>query len=474
MECTLDTKALYSLRKLVGNNDDLYGACFAETVGAGNKPTTGFANWYGNTKGKSLDTIKSDNTKAKAILEYHYFLHPDGNATVVGDTRSIDVLTFGYTDSVAKEFAKKFISNQILVVASSEQARSIKDDRQRKDFVIGKVKNKIKALLVDRIANIKNISREEAILEYKKGIKHLDSIFDSEDVNLQDKNLYALFNETIARSRVDGNPEQTLAGKLFTEAFRDDRLHAFNFPKDKNDENSAEDAADEEDTSDPNKVDSEEDLSRDETIGNFEHSGVYSSYEKHVSDKIGLYLSTIPKLVSVDGNRQTRKNDVNNPLGVQDFHDKKEIVSLLYSGIIDYTNRKTMIDSIRRVAETNRNFSGLIAVVEDLNSNFNLACEMYSVFSKKVITKQAIHFGGGETTITSNAKNISRDANIIFGFLNDARHTAINIDKSFVDSAITGINVDIDRVYKNTKDGNVVKDEAKEYKLINDVASLKI
>ena len=78
MDCFINVGTLHSLRKLVGNDDALFSACYSEAVGTNKQPTRGFSKWYEETHdGKKLDV----NDFAKEALEYHYFLHPDGNVT---------------------------------------------------------------------------------------------------------------------------------------------------------------------------------------------------------------------------------------------------------------------------------------------------------------------------------------------------------------------------------------------------------
>lgn len=469
MDCFINVKTLHSLRKLVGNDDALFSACYSEAVGTNKQPTKEFSKWYEETHdGKKLDV----NDFAKEALEYHYFLHPDGNATARKKETNTFVITFGYTDVVARNFAKRFVSNHMLIAASSDEARAIKDPVKRKEFVIAKAKNDINANLIDRIAVIKGISREEAILEFKKGIRNLDDIFSSDKVSTQDKNLYALFNESIARSRVAGNPDVTLSKALFKEALRDNRLSMFKFPKENNDELNAENAADEDSTNDANKEDKENDDYRDEFITNTEHSGTYSTFQKHIGDKLNIYLSTIPKLTSTKGNVHTRMNDTSNPLGVQDFHSANEIFSVLYSGDIDYTNITTMAESIKVLAQNHKELSGLITLYEDICNNFSLACELYSTFSKTVISKQEVLFDGDKASLFNNNRHIDKDTCLRFEFLNGIRHSIINLDEYSLRSSLQELSFDVDNNYKIVNGKNVVRKTAKEYETINKIADI--
>lgn len=469
MDCFINVGTLRSLRKLTGNDDALFSACYSEAVGTNKQPTREFNEWYEQTHdGKKLDV----NDFAKEALEYHYFLHPDGNTTARKKETNTSVITFGYTDVVARNFAKCFISNQMLVAASSDEARAIKDPAKRKDFVINKAKNNIRANIVDRIAAIKGLSREEALLEFKKGINNLDDIFNSDDVSTQDKNLYALFNESIARSRVDGKPDVTLAKALFEDALRDNRLAMFKFPKENNDELNAEEAANEESANDADKENKENDDYRDEFIANTEHSGTYSTFQKHIGDKLNIYLSTIPKLTSTEGDIHTRKNDTSNPLGVQDFHSANEIFSILYSGDIDYTNITTMAESIKALAQKHKELSGLITLYEDIYKDFSLACELYSTFSKTVISKQEVLFDGDKATLFNNNRNIDKDTCLRFEFLNGLRHSIINAEEYNLKLGLRGLSFDVNNNYKIVNGKNVVRDVAKEYETIDKVAAI--
>lgn len=469
MDCFINVGTLHSLRKLVGNDDALFSACYSEAVGTNKQPTREFSKWYEETHdGKKLNAEDF----AKEALEYHYFLHPDGNVTARKKETDTSVITFGYTDVVARNFAKRFVSNQMLVAASSDEARAIKDSAKRKEFVINKAKNNVKANLIDRIAAIKGLSREEAFLEFKKGIRNLDDIFNSDEVSTQDKNLYALFNEVIARSRVDGKPNITLAKALFEEALRDNRLTMFKFPKENNDELNAEEAADENSINDADKEDKENDDYRDEFIANTEHSGTYSTFQKHIGDKLNIYLSTIPKLTSTEGDIHTRMNDTSNPLGVQDFHSANEIFSVLYGGDIDYTNITTMAESIKALAQKHKELSGLITLYEDIYKDFSLACELYSTFSKTVISKQEVLFDGDKATLFNNNRNIDKDTALRFEFLNGLRHSIINVEEYSLRTGLRGLSFDVNSNYKVVNGKNVVRDAAKEYEAIDKVAAV--
>ena len=188
----------------------------------------------------------------------------------------------------------------------------------------------------------------------------------------------------------------------------------FKFPKENNDELNAEEAADEDSANDADKEDKENDDYRDEFIANTEHSGTYSTFQKHIGDKLNIYLSTIPKLTSTEGDIHTRMNDTSNPLGVQDFHSANEIFSVLYGGDIDYTNITTMAESIKALAQKHKELSGLITLYEDIYKDFSLACELYSTFSKTVISKQEVLFDGDKATLFNNNRNIDKDCVLSF------------------------------------------------------------
>lgn len=471
MNCVIEVKALNSLRKLVGNNDNLYLACYSESVGSDNQLTDGFKSWYLKTYNKNIESAKALSGKkmAEAVLAYHYYLHPDGNITARSKKDSNKVITFGYTDTVSRNFAKHYTANQMVIAASSEEARSISDINKRREYLIAKAKNNIKAELVTRIEQIKNISREQAIEEFKKGIKNLDDIFNDENTTTQDKNLYALFNEIISRSRVENNNDKTLAAQFFDEVLMDNRLQAYNYKHEVNDELNEELSTDEQSTETDEKAGEEEKEDyKDEFIANTEHSGLYSSFKKHINDKLNLYLSTIPKLLSTEGDVTNRQNDINNPLGVQDFHSPNELFSVLYSGDIDYTNINTMLDSIKAFAERNKTYSGMIKLYEDMSSNFNLACEFYSTFSKIVISKQELIQNGDSIKVYNNNRNIDKETVLRFEYANTLRHSILNIDKDVLRVKYLDITTDIDRFSKSRKGIT----QEKEYNLINKVSDL--
>lgn len=131
-----------------------------------------------------------------------------------------------------------------------------------------------------------------------------------------------------------------------------------------------------------------------------------------------------------------------------------------------------MAESIKALAQKHKELSGLITLYEDIYKDFSLTCELYSTFSKTVISKQEVLFDGDKATLFNNNRNIDKDTALRFEFLNGLRHSIINAEEYALKSALHGVSFDVNNNYKVVNGKNVVRDAAKEYETIDKVAAI--
>ena len=137
MECSLklnvESKALRSLRNIVGKDEKSYQKYVAEAVANG-EPTKGFSDWYAKKhdgKQPNLNSSKSVDM-AREIIEYYYHAKPDGKMSVITtSTQNNSRIINGYTSPDAQQFAYKFVANEILKAYKFDEANNTIPEENR-------------------------------------------------------------------------------------------------------------------------------------------------------------------------------------------------------------------------------------------------------------------------------------------------------------------------------------------------------
>lgn len=480
MECSLklnvESKALRSLRNIVGKDEKSYQKYVAEAVANG-KPTKGFSDWYAKKhdgKQPNLNSTKSVDM-AKEIIEYYYHAKPDAKMTVnTTSTQNNSRVINGYTSPDAQQFAYKFVVNEMLKAYKFDEANNSIPEENRKEHYIKKIKSTVNGILAARVAKIMNVDRNITIANIRKGgFKYLDEVFNKENATEQDKNIYALFKEITNNTRSEVNPNKTYSQLFFEYVFRNSKLQEIRTRRDLNREEKdreEEFAFDDFDVPfDGEQPDTDSDTAKDRSIENYDnHDGLVKDFKSTIDTKLKLYLATLPRLNSTEKINNQRDFDFSNPFGVPDTMDAEESYSVLYdSDSIDYTTAETMLNSLMEVAKNIPGMAGFAKLVDDLNNDYDLLNNFYRTFSRLAIPKMVTSIEDGQAkTFVGNRVTRKTDA-LQFEYQNSLKTTIINADEDIARQTYNKLINDIDIVY-NTK--NKLKREAKEKQLLNDVA----
>lgn len=164
----------------------------------------------------------------------------------------------------------------------------------------------------------------------------------------------------------------------------------------------------------------------DESIRVFEnHSGInYSSFMLHIDEDIRLYLSSLPKCISVNSDGTVVK-DTNTVLGIPKKLDGSFVANILYS-MTEKGNVKELIDSINKVAQAIPDLSALRLLADNLSKNMDLAYNFYCNFGKYVMQRNKISVNeNGVSNKVSNNFSDRRSA-LNFTFENNFKNTILS------------------------------------------------
>lgn len=164
-----------------------------------------------------------------------------------------------------------------------------------------------------------------------------------------------------------------------------------------------------------------------------DNSGMGSNFMKGIDEDIRMILFTIPKLNDINKVDGRYNYDRSNELGTIDFIDGKKVTAAIISKI-SRDNITSFINSIKTIAEQNKEMSGLIKLYEDLKTNRDFAIRFRSQFVKTIMpkTETRTESDGTVRAVLSN-KESNRRQSLIFSFQNNVKHTTLNVDLNAIE-----------------------------------------
>ncbi len=452
MACTLtfpNSNVAKALRKITGSNDRLYASYLSKTV-KGGELTKEFIDWYQarHPRAKDVSTDASDaiaRNIAKGMVEYYNYFVPDGRTTV---RRQSDAKSAFYS-SVADRNLGKRISAGIMLRGYNQYA-NVKHDasklQTREDyekFVEFNVRN----VILKNIADKQGLSYENIKKEYLKKKKtspaeayqYVLSLTQGMELSIQEDNQLAMLKEILTDNKA-----------YFDEVFKDSRLANLIFKKAKDDTSEDEKKAMNAEVAEENADDDSVEDYFDESFRVFDsHDGIYKTFEMHVGSNIRNYFNGLQKLrstIKIDG---TYDVDTNNGIGLGDTMNAAQCVAVMYSSA-SYASVDSMIESVRRIANTQPGMEAFIKFADDLYANRDFACEVYRTFAKNVIAKTEVVLEGGEMKVRiSNTAANKLDA-LRMEFVNTSRYNAISVDGEQINTLINTISSKVSDFKKKT------------------------
>lgn len=423
----LGTETGTRLKELCGNDVVKFNAITALVYNPESK--TGFT--------KDFDDYRLGNDAAKEALEFYNSRHFSVGAQTTKSKFNDIVTRFGYTSTTAKVMANRVIGNNILTFFANDVVKGKFDkDRNNANFYANRVVSFGAVQIAkkyfenkgQKFTNKEILGLVNQILGFTSdgNFEKIDDVF--ANASKEDKNFYAMVKEMILNKVSFFN--SIYAG--------DSRLGMLRFKSDEAIDEKVDLDSEMESILNGNENDELADFNKefdvDGTTARWDdNSGMGSNFMKGIDEDIRMILFTIPKLNDINKVDGKYNYDRSNELGTIDFIDGKKVTAAIISKI-SRDNITSFINSIKTIAEQNKEMSGLIKLYEDLKTNRDFAIRFRSQFVKTIMpkTETRTESDGTVRAVLSN-KESNRRQSLIFSFQNNVKHTTLNVDPNAIE-----------------------------------------
>lgn len=423
----LGTETGTRLKELCGNDVVKFNAITTLVYNPASK--TGFT--------KDFDDYRLGNDAAQEALEFYNSRHFSVGAQTT-KSKFNDVITrFGYLSTTAKVMANRVVGNNILTFFANDVVKGkFNKDNNNANFYANRVVS-FGAVQVakkyfenkgQKFTNKEILSLVNQILGFTSdgNFEKIDDVF--ANASREDKNFYAMVKEMILNKVSFFN--SIYAG--------DSRLGMLRFKSDEAIDEKVDLDSEMESILNGNENDELADFNKefdvDGTTARWDdNSGMGSNFMKGIDEDIRMILFTIPKLNDINKVDGKYNYDRSNELGTIDFIDGKKVTAAIISKI-SRDNITSFINSIKTIAEQNKEMSGLIKLYEDLKTNRDFAIRFRSQFVKTIMpkTETRTESDGTVRAVLSN-KESNRRQSLIFSFQNNVKHTTLNVDPNAIE-----------------------------------------
>lgn len=423
----LGTETGTRLKELCGNDVVKFNAITTLVYNPESK--TGFT--------KDFDDYRLGNDAAQEALEFYNSRHFSVGAQTT-KSKFNDVITrFGYLSTIAKVMANRVVGNNILTFFANDVVKGkFNKDNNNANFYANRVVS-FGAVQVakkyfenkgQKFTNKEILSLVNQILGFTSdgNFEKIDDVF--ANASREDKNFYAMVKEMILNKVSFFN--SIYAG--------DSRLGMLRFKSDEAIDEKVDLDSEMESILNGNENDELADFNKefdvDGTTARWDdNSGMGSNFMKGIDEDIRMILFTIPKLNDINKVDGKYNYDRSNELGTIDFIDGKKVTAAIISKI-SRDNITSFINSIKTIAEQNKEMSGLIKLYEDLKTNRDFAIRFRSQFVKTIMpkTETRTESDGTVRAVLSN-KESNRRQSLIFSFQNNVKHTTLNVDPNAIE-----------------------------------------
>lgn len=423
----LGTETGTRLKELCGNDVVKFNAITTLVYNPESK--TGFT--------KDFDDYRLGNDAAQEALEFYNSRHFSVGAQTTKSKFNDIVTRFGYTSTTAKVMANRIIGNNILTFFANDVVKGkFNKDNNNANFYANRVVS-FGAVQVakkyfenkgQKFTNKEILGLVNQILGFTSDgdFEKTDDVF--ANASREDKNFYAMVKEMILNKVSFFN--SIYAG--------DSRLGMLRFKSDEAIDEKVDLDSEMESILNGNENDELADFNKefdvDGTTARWDdNSGMGSNFMKGIDEDIRMILFTIPKLNDINKVDGKYNYDRSNELGAIDFIDGKKVTAAIISKI-SRDNITSFINSIKTIAEQNKEMSGLIKLYEDLKTNRDFAIRFRSQFVKTIMpkTETRTESDGTVRAVLSN-KESNRRQSLIFSFQNNVKHTTLNVDPNAIE-----------------------------------------
>lgn len=423
----LGTETGTRLKELCGNDVVKFNAITTLVYNPESK--TGFT--------KDFDDYRLGNDAAQEALEFYNSRHFSVGAQTTKSKFNDVVTRFGYLSTTAKVMANRVVGNNILTFFANDVVKGkFNKDNNNANFYANRVVS-FGAVQVakkyfenkgQKFTNKEILSLVNQILGFTNdgNFEKIDDVF--ANASREDKNFYAMVKEMILNKVSFFN--SIYAG--------DSRLGMLRFKSDEAIDEKVDLDSEMESILNGNENDELADFNKefdvDGTTARWDdNSGMGSNFMKGIDEDIRMILFTIPKLNDINKVDGKYNYDRSNELGTIDFIDGKKVTAAIISKI-SRDNITSFINSIKTIAEQNKEMSGLIKLYEDLKTNRDFAIRFRSQFVKTIMpkTETRTESDGTVRAVLSN-KESNRRQSLIFSFQNNVKHTTLNVDPNAIE-----------------------------------------
>lgn len=447
-----DSNLSKQLRKKVGKNDKKFIAYQSAIINPNDATQfdEAFTNWYkAKYKKEPNMQVKSASLLADRVIEYYNKeIIKSAVANVLG-SRQLDLqYSNNYATTRDYEEGKTHCANIILNISRFLKDNGVAISRNAKEYYARQLKVKWNDLIFKAIAAKKNKTTEEIADDYNSAEDKYDYINKAfgKEKTINEQNLLAVYSE------LNGTPERL--DEYIDEVFANQKLNAIRgeIKGEKIDinEDNARDAQ-----SDIEGEGKEENNGSSDDIDTYitdvtNHIGSYSNWIKHVTVRIKEYFDTLPKLTTPSKVKGQYDYSKDNRFGLTDTMDATNCFNILYS-TGDFSNKSTMIASIRRIGETIVGYESFTKVADDLEQDKDFATEMFSVFAKTIIDKLETVVQNGTSKTTISNERASKEGAMIFDAINGLRSFITTIDYDFLYSRYSNLVNVVSRLLRSAK-----------------------
>ena len=411
-----------------------------------------FLNEKGN---ENLDLVNSDKEVVKnSIINYFNKFFPDANNGVRDSKLTEKVKLFGYTSALARNEAKQWFVQQVIV--SHHQLENENIEKALSSY-INDAKGFVLYHLAERIAALTGEEFDDVFSDYfyddeKQKIKDdeardfINSIVESygNKISRPLMNHIALAREILSNDNVEGSPNYF--AEFLDELMLYKDINRINKEKETG-EKLAEDikTASEEAGDDPETTEDQAESDEvDDWLARLQNKlGLYTDYMTHIDSSIRSLLGTIPKLKTDELQNFKHVEDLDNELGVKMYLNAEVCAAVLYN-YGRYENRDEMLKSIMEISQTLHGFEGFSDLYRILEKDIELCTRFYRVFSRTVISKIELVERGGHSRFRISNDKRSRADLLARRYIDSIKTTALNRnyiqDKLNVNAILTDIN----------------------------------
>ena len=423
----LGTETGTRLKELCGNDVVKFNAITTLVYNPESK--TGFT--------KEFDDYRLGNDAAQEALEFYNSRHFNVGAQTTKSKFNDIVTRFGYASTTAKVMANRVVGNNILTFFANDVVKGkFNKDRNNANFYANRVVSFGAVQIAkkyfenkgQKFTNKEILGLVNQILGFSSdgNFKNIDDVF--ANASKEDKNYYAMVKEMILNKVSFFNSIYAGDSRLGMLRFKADEAIDEKVDLDSEME-SILNGTENDELADFNK-----EFDVDGTTARWDdNSGMGSNFMKGIDEDIRMILFTIPKLNDINKVDGKYNYDRSNELGTIDFIDGKKVTAAIISKI-SRDNITSFINSIKTIAEQNKEMSGLIKLYEDLKTNRDFAIRFRSQFVKTIMpkTETRTESDGTVRAVLSN-KESNRRQSLIFSFQNNIKHTTLNVDPNAIE-----------------------------------------